>query len=73
MEMFRDPPVRPGQGCPTKTPTRLTAYSGVFLSYEMPETVIEVIRGIPMVEDYPTKAKIQIAENSFTHGGSARN
>ncbi|KAI1699972.1 alpha-kinase family domain-containing protein [Ditylenchus destructor] len=44
----------------------------VFLSYEMPGSIDEVISGIPLEQKYPTKAKIQIAEHPFAHGAERK-
>ncbi|KAI1690418.1 alpha-kinase family domain-containing protein [Ditylenchus destructor] len=38
----------------------------------MPESVVEVIGGVPMTPKRPTKAKIQIAGNPFAHGSERK-
>ncbi|KAI1700148.1 alpha-kinase family domain-containing protein [Ditylenchus destructor] len=50
----------------------LPIFKGVFLSFEMPETVIEVISGVPMSQKSPARAKIQIAESPFAHGSERK-
>ncbi|KAI1699718.1 alpha-kinase family domain-containing protein [Ditylenchus destructor] len=52
--------------------SKVPIFKGVFLSFEMPETVIEVISDMSMTPKRPTKAKIQIAENPFAHGSERK-
>ncbi|KAI1701995.1 alpha-protein kinase vwkA [Ditylenchus destructor] len=52
--------------------SKLPIFKGAYLSYEMPETVIEVISDVPMTPKRATKAKIQIAEHPFAHGSERK-
>ncbi|KAI1706337.1 alpha-kinase family domain-containing protein [Ditylenchus destructor] len=50
---------------------KLPIFKGVLFSYEVPESVIEVISDVHMTS-CPTKATIQIAENPFAHGSERK-
>ncbi|KAI1707811.1 alpha-kinase family domain-containing protein [Ditylenchus destructor] len=50
----------------------LPTFTGVFLSYDMPKSIDQVVRGMPMTTKRPIKAKIQIAENPFGYGAERK-
>ncbi|KAI1704811.1 alpha-kinase family domain-containing protein [Ditylenchus destructor] len=52
--------------------SKLTIFTGVFLSYEMPECIDDVIDGMLLTPKNPTKAKVQIANIPFAHGSERK-
>ncbi|KAI1696525.1 alpha-kinase family domain-containing protein [Ditylenchus destructor] len=50
----------------------LPIFMGVFLSYDMPESIDQLISGMPMTQKNPTKANVQIAEIPFAHGAERK-
>ncbi|KAI1695649.1 alpha-kinase family domain-containing protein [Ditylenchus destructor] len=50
----------------------LPTFTGMFLSYDMPKSVDQVVRGMPMTTKRPMKAKVQIAENPFGYGAERK-
>ncbi|KAI1708056.1 alpha-kinase family domain-containing protein [Ditylenchus destructor] len=52
--------------------SKVPIFKGVFLSYELPESIVEVVNGLPMTKKNPARAKIQIAEHPFAHGAERK-